>query len=153
MKRALLVAAAVLSAGSGCATMGRQAFQQPIVNLRNVRVVGLGLTGGSVDVVLSVYNPNGNRLDATSLSYRVMIDSVQLGQGTLPQRFAVQDKDSTEVTIPVQFTYAGIGAAGRSILNTGVVNYRVLGDIVVGTVVGNFTVPFSQTGRFSTLAR
>ena len=36
------------------------------------------------------------------------------------------------MTIPVSFTYAGIGAAGRQLLNTGAVNYRVLGDVTVG---------------------
>jgi hypothetical protein len=31
------------------------------------------------------------------------------------------------------------------------VNYRVTGDVIVGTVVGNFTVPYSSTGRFNAL--
>jgi hypothetical protein len=63
---------------------------------------------------------------------------------------AVQSNDSTQVTIPVNFTYAGIGAAGRSLLNSGAVNYHVLGDVTVGSPVGNFTVPYSTTGRFTT---
>ena len=62
----------------------------------------------------------------------------------------MNDNDSSVVTIPVDFTYNGIGAAGRSILNTGAVNYHVLGDVTVGSPVGNFTVPYSSTGRFTT---
>jgi hypothetical protein len=54
------------------------------------------------------------------------------------------------VNIPVDFTYAGVGAATRSLLNTGVVTYHVLGEIKVGSTVGSFTVPYSQTGRFTT---
>jgi hypothetical protein len=50
----------------------------------------------------------------------------------------------------VSFTYAGIGAAGRSLLNTGAVDYHVLGDVTVGSPVGNFTVPYNTTGRFTT---
>jgi hypothetical protein len=30
------------------------------------------------------------------------------------------------------------------------VNYRVEGDVTVGTMVGNYTVPYSATGRFTT---
>jgi len=132
--------------------LGRQAFQQPVVNLRDVRVRGLGITGGSLDVMLNVYNPNHYRLDATRLTYRVDLagDSITIASGALDSRFTVQESDSTIVTIPVSFTYAGVGAAGRSILATGAVNYHVLGDVTVGSPVGNFTVPYSSTGRFTT---
>src|SRR5690242_21799792 len=33
-------------------------FDQPIVAMRDVRLAGAGLTGGSMDIVVSVYNPN-----------------------------------------------------------------------------------------------
>jgi hypothetical protein len=37
-------------------------------------------------------------------------------------------------------------------MNTGSVNYTVKGDVTVGSPIGvNVTVPFSQTGRYSTL--
>jgi LEA14-like dessication related protein len=151
-KFTLAVVAASAFAVAGCSALGRAAFQNPVVNLRSVAVRGLGLTGGSLDVKLSVYNPNHYRLDATQLRYRVNLagDSVTVASGTLAQQFTVQETDSTVVTIPVDFTYAGIGAAGRSILNTGAVNYHVLGDVTVGSPVGNFTIPYSTTGRFTT---
>lgn len=148
-KLALLVAAS--AAIAGCSALGNAAFQQPVVNLKDVQVRGVGLTGGSLDVILSVYNPNRYRLDATRLSYRLNMagDSMTVATGSLDSRFTVQKNDSTNVTIPVSFTYAGLGAAGRSIMNTGAVNYHVLGDVTVGTPVGNFTVPYSSTGRFT----
>jgi LEA14-like dessication related protein len=152
-KLALVAATAVtLVAGAACSTLGRAAFKQPVVNLRDVRVRGIGLTGGTIDVLLSVYNPNHFRLDASRLTYRVALagDSVTLANGAIESRFSVQDNDSTVVTIPVSFTYAGIGAAGRSLLNSGAVDYHVLGDVTVSTVIGNFTVPYSSTGRFTT---
>ena len=88
--------------------------------------------------MLSVYNPNGYRLDATQLTYRVNLagDSITVADGTMSNRFTVQDNDSTVVTIPVNFSYAGIGAAGRSILNNGAVDYHVLGNVTVGSPVG-----------------
>ena len=149
---AVAVAASATVAGVGCSALGRQAFEQPVVNLRDVRVRGLGITGGSLDVMLNVYNPNHYRLDATRLTYRVALagDSITIAGGALDSRFTVQESDSTIVTIPVSFTYAGVGAAGRSILATGAVNYHVLGDVTVGSPVGNFTVPYSSTGRFTT---
>ena len=154
MRRLLFSAAtAAIAITAGCSTLGKAAFQQPIVNLRDVAVQGVGLTGGQLAVRLNVYNPNGYRLDATRLSYNVQVgdtgNGVNLASGTLDNQFTVQSGDSTTVTIPVSFTYAGIGAAGRQLLNSGAVPYRVNGDVTVGTVVGNFTVPYSSTGRFT----
>ena len=148
---AVAVSAAAVTFGA-CSMLGRAAFQQPVVTLRSVAVRGLGLTGGSLDVKLNVFNPNHYRLDATQLRYRVNLagDSINVASGTLESRFTVNDRDSSVVTIPVDFTYNGIGAAGRSILNTGAVSYHVLGDVTVGSPVGSFTVPFSSVGRFTT---
>jgi LEA14-like dessication related protein len=147
---ALTVTAAVVA--SGCSALGRAAFKEPAVTLKNVQIRGLGLTGGSLDVVLSVANPNHFRLDATRLNYRVEMagDSITVASGTLDSRFTVEDSKTADVTIPVSFSYAGLGAAGRSILNTGAVNYHVLGDVTVGSPIGSFTVPYSSTGRFTT---
>jgi LEA14-like dessication related protein len=145
-------AAAAIAVVAGCSTLGKQAFQQPIVHLQDVRVNGVGLTGGNLDVKLSVYNPNGYRMDATRMTYNVTIgDNVNLAAGAVDNRFTVNSNDSSVVTVPVSFTYTGIGAAGRQLMNTGGVDYHVTGDVTVGTVVGNFTVPYSATGRFNAL--
>jgi LEA14-like dessication related protein len=155
MRRIVLGAATVaIAATAACSALGKQAFQQPVVQLKDVAVQGIGLTGGQLAVKLNVFNPNGYRLDATRLSYNVIVGddgsgATNLATGTLDSRFTVQSGDSTTVTIPVSFTYAGIGAAGRQLMNSGAVPYRVRGDVTVGTVVGNFTVPYSSTGRFT----
>ena len=153
MRRLVLggVVAAVV-ATAGCSALGMRNFQQPIVHLQDVRVNGLGLTGGNLDVKLSVYNPNGFKLDATRLTYNLFVgDSVHMAEGTMDNHFTVNSNDSSFVTIPVNFTYAGIGAAGRQLLNTGGVNYRVVGNVAVGTIIGSFNVPFTSNGRFNAI--
>jgi LEA14-like dessication related protein len=147
----LLAFAAVGLGAAGCASLGRATFKEPDVQLKEVVVTGLGLTGGSVDVVLSVYNPNGYKLDALSMTYQVDIDAIKLGEGELDGRFVVPERDSSTVRLPVRFTYAGLGAAGRALMQSGTVNYRVRGDFKVATPIGNFTRPYDQTGRYSTM--
>lgn len=153
MRRMMLAAAmAATAVVAGCSVLGKSAFEQPVVHLQDVRLNGVGLTGGNLDVTLSVYNPNGYRLDATRMSYNVVVgDSVRFATGTLDNRFTVNQGDSTIVTIPVSFSYSGLSAAARQMMNTGGVNYHVTGDVTVGTVVGNYTVPYSATGRFNAL--
>lgn len=152
MRKLAIVAAALTVAA--CSALGRAAFQNPVVNLRDVRVLGLGASGGQLEVHLGVYNPNNYRLDATRLTYRAFVgDSVGLANGTLDTRTTVQAGDSTIVKIPVSFTYSGLGAAGMQLLRTGSVTYRIAGDVTVGSPVGNFTVPYNTTGQFNTMAR
>lgn len=151
--RAALTAgsALTLTALAGCASIGRQVFDTPIVTFKDVRVNGLGLQGGSLDVVLNVYNPNHYGLSAQRLDYQVVVDSVPLGTGAITRSFGVPGSDSTEVRLPVTFSYAGLGSAGRALLSRGVVNYRVLGNITVGTPIGNFTRPFDRTGQYNSI--
>lgn len=149
MRRNIAVAALAGLALAGCATLGLGGFKEPIVHFNDAKIRGLGLSGGSMDVVLSVYNPNGFDLNATRLTYRVLVEDKDLGSGALNDAFKVQDNDSTYVTIPINFTYAGLGAAGRQLLSSGSINYRVIGDFTVSTPIGSFTRPYDQTGRFS----
>ena len=150
--RTIFAAPATLAL-AGCATLGLGGFKEPLVHFNDARLRGLGLSGGSVDVVLSVYNPNGFDLNATRLTYKLFVENSELGTGALNNAFRVGDNDSTYVTIPIDFTYAGLGAAGRELLTRGTVNYRVTGDFTVSTPLGNFTRPYDQTGRFSSFGR
>ncbi|HUQ20433.1 MAG TPA: LEA type 2 family protein [Gemmatimonadaceae bacterium] len=151
MRRRIFLAVAAAAALGGCATMGMGgAFRQPLVNFSDVKIRGLGLSGGALDIVLSVYNPNGYNLNATRLTYKLMVEDKELGNGVLDRAFRVHGKDSTFVTIPMDFTYAGLGSAGSALLRSGSVNYRVIGDIGIDAGgAGTFTVPYDQRGRFS----
>lgn len=152
MKKIVVIAVAL--AAVGCSALGRAAFQNPVVNLRNVRLLGLGTQGGNLEVQLGVYNPNQYRLDATRLTYRVFVgDSVSVGSGAIDTQTTVQAGDSTIVRVPIEFSYAGIGAAAMQLMRTGSVSYRVGGDVTVGSPVGNFTVPYNATGRFNALSQ
>ena len=144
-----LAVAAVLAGTTGCKTVGRQMLKEPVVSLRDVKLVGIGATGGTLDILLNVYNPNDFRLDGTRITYRVFADSVAVGGGSIDQRFTVQNADSTELRLPLTFTYAGLGAASRQLQNQGSVNYRVTGEIEVATPIGNFTRPYDQSGRYT----
>ncbi len=134
---------------SSCASLARATLGEPVVTLRNVQVTGLGLQGGSLNVVLGVYNPNAIPLRAVALSYNVFVDSARLATGAAPSEYDLKGGDTTIVTLPVSFTYAGVGAAVQQMLNRGSVTYRVAGDIGVRTPAGTITRPYSRTGTYA----
>jgi LEA14-like dessication related protein len=143
-------AATLFTATAGCATLGMLgSFIEPVVNFKDLRLTGLGTQGGSVDIILSVYNPNRFDLEGVRLTYQLTVDNVRFGEGALDTRFMVRRGDSTEVRLPLSFTFAGIGTAGRQIVTMGAVNYNVTGDLTVATPLGNFTRPYTQDARFT----
>ena len=151
MKRIALSMVALFA--TACATLGYASFKEPVVTYKDAVITGLGMSGGSLEVALNVYNPNSFRLDGTALTYRLSVDSVPFGNGTLSDRFVVQEGDSTQVKLPLSFTYAGVGQAGRQLIQTGSVNYTIAGEITVSTPIGNYTRPYSGKGKLTTLSR
>lgn len=151
--RAAIVAAGLTLVGGavGCATLGRAVFKEPVVNFRSIRLNGLGITGGSMDLELAVYNPNSFNLETTRFTYNLLMDSVQVADGLIDTRRTFTSGDTSVVTIPINFTYAGLGRVGQELMRSGTINYRVLGDLTVDTPLGNFTRPYDQTGRFTPL--
>lgn len=144
-----LLAASTALLLAGCAALGRSTFREPVVTLRSVAVTGVSLAGGSMEVELQVANPNRYALDAPALRYRLDVDTVQVATGELEGRFRVEARDSAVVRLPLQFTFRGLGAAGRSLLLSGTVPYRVRGDLTVSTPLGTFTQPFDRAGRYA----
>lgn len=146
---ALLTMSIVLTTGVACATFNPLSYQNPVVTVRDVQVNGLSLAGGTLDIVLNVYNPNHFKLDATRITYKLMVDTVTFGSGASDSRFTVQSGDSLQVPLPLTFSWNGVGTAGRQLMNSGKVNYHVLGDVTVGASVGTFTIPYDRTGTFT----
>ncbi|HEU4565274.1 MAG TPA: LEA type 2 family protein [Gemmatimonadaceae bacterium] len=147
--------AVMLAATGACASSGRSnpaPFYRPMVSLRDVRPSTVGIGGGTVELVLNVYNPNDYRLVAPRFTYRVLVDSVRVATGVYDADIVIPGDDSVKVRLPAQFTYASARAAGRSLLGSGSVNYRVVGDITVGTPYGRFRAPYDRAGWFSPLA-
>ena len=143
-------AAAMLAlAAASCATVAKAAFSQPVVTLHDVRLTAVGFDGGTLQVVLGVWNPNDFDLDASSVTYQVMVDSSVVGSGASQQRILIPARDSAVVRLPVSFNWAGAGAAGQQLMRNGSVLYEVKGAMRIASGVGTITLPYDQRGRFS----
>lgn len=137
---------------SGCSSLGRAVFKEPVVTFKDARVTGLGISGGAIEVALDIYNPNGYRLDGTKVTYEITVENVKFGAGEYNTGFQVDEGQTSTVRLPLSFTYLGVGAAGRQLMQTGSVEYRVAGALSVNTPIGTFTHPYDQKARFSTLS-
>ncbi|MEX2570538.1 MAG: LEA type 2 family protein [Gemmatimonadota bacterium] len=152
----LFVATLLLLALASCGS----AFRQPDVRLQNVQLAGLGLRGGTLVVELEVTNPNRFSLNANELRYQLAIADIEserdtvwldFASGTYSEPFDVGAGETTEVRVPVEFTYSGLGGATTSLLRAGTFNYRASGTVDVSTPLGTYDVPFRRGGTVSLL--
>jgi LEA14-like dessication related protein len=130
----------------GCAGMG-DLFREPDFRLNRVVVRDLGLTGGSIDLLIDVNNPNRFDLRGTGLELGFDVSGSHLGDARLTNDFAVMKGELTTLTVPLSFEWAGVGSAVRSALGSGEIPYTMKGQATLQTPFGRYSVPFSQEGR------
>ena len=138
-----LVAAAVML---GCAG-GFNNFEEPVVSLRQVTVRGVGLTGGNMDLVVDVFNPNGFDLRGTRLQLGFDVEGSHVGDITYEDEFQVQRGDTTSVVLPLRFNWNGVSSAVRAALGYGDIPYTMKGQATVKTPFGDRVIPFTRQGR------
>ncbi len=139
MGRNRIRASGVLAAGmlallaSGCWPR----IDQPEVWLTGARLVSLGISGGVLDVELGIYNPNDFEVRADGLTYDLDFedpdgeDWLDFAEGRIDELMPVPAGDTVTVVVPVEFSYRGLGAAVRGLLERGSFEYRVSGVVAV----------------------
>lgn len=146
----------LLAVAGGCTSV----FNQPEVTLQSVQVGGLGIRGGTLLVNVEVINPNSFSLSADELTYQLAVSDpeepqdsawIDFASGTYDQAFSVGARDTAVVQIPVEFSYAALGAAAGSIVRAGTFTYRASGTVDVRTPLGRRQVPFRKRGTVALL--
>ena len=133
---------------SSCATLRNAlTFAQPQIDLRQINVTSLGLSGGTMDLVFDVYNPNGYRLRSTRLEVGVELAGTDFGQALIDKPLDLSPQNHSQVVMPVRFTWAGVGAAARSLLESQQLPYGLSGAVLVETAIGDKRVELKSSGN------
>lgn len=152
--RARFATAALLAMTTfaACRTAGPPVpFESPTVSLRDVKISGVGLRGGSLDLTILVYNPNSYSLHQPRVKYRVHVESHKLAEGVFDTDLVLAAHDSALMRVPATVGFLAAGRAGNAVLGHGSANYRVRGEITVGTMYGRFRFPYDRTGSYAPL--
>jgi LEA14-like dessication related protein len=133
---------------AGCATI-RSAlnFQEPQVELQEINITGMGLTGGTLDLVFDVYNPNEYRLRSTRLEMGVDLEGTHFGDALIDRPLDLSPTNHSRVVMPLRFEWAGVGAAARGLLTRQALKYVVRGAVLLDTPLGEKRVQLSGAGN------
>jgi LEA14-like dessication related protein len=122
-------------------------FKEPDVQLERVVVRGISVTGGNLDLILKVENPNNFTLEGTRLEVGFDVEGEHLGDIAYDDDFAVTENGTTTLTLPLQFGWTGVASAVRAALGYGELPYRMKGQVELKTPWGRKQVPFTREGR------
>jgi LEA14-like dessication related protein len=133
---------------SSCATLRNALpFEKPDVALTQINITGLGLQGGTMDLVFDVYNPNQYRLRSTRLEVALQLAATDFGEALIDKPLDLSPQNHSQVIMPVRFTWAGVGAAARSLLQSQELPYGVTGAVLLDTPIGDRRVELKSTGN------
>lgn len=139
--------AAGISVVAGCATVRNALhFAEPQIALQEINVTGLGLSGGTLDLVFDVYNPNQYRLRSTRLDVSLELAGTYFGEALIDKPLDLSPENHSRVVMPVRFTWSGVGAAARSLLETQELPYGITGAVLLDTPLGEKTVQLRSKG-------
>lgn len=133
---------------SACATLRNAlTFEKPQIELQEINVTGLGLSGGTLDLVFDVYNPNDYRLRSTRLEVGLELAGTDFGDALIDKPLDLSPVNHSRVTMPVRFTWSGVGAAARSLLESQELPYGLTGAVLLETPIGEKRVEIKSTGN------
>ncbi len=130
-----------------CATLSRLTFQEPELRLEAINITGLGITGGTFDLVFDVYNPNDYRIRSTRLEVGVDLEGTHFGDALLERPLDLSPTNHSRVVVPVRFEWAGVGAGARAMLTRQALGYGVTGTVFLDTPLGDRTVTLQGKGN------
>ena len=121
--------------------------EEPQIALQEINVTGLGMTGGTLDLVFDVYNPNQYRLRSTRLEVGLQLASTDFGEALIDKPLDLSPQNHSRVVMPVRFTWVGVGAAARSLLQSQALPYGVTGAVILDTPLGERRVQLRSNGK------
>ena len=130
-----------------CATLGRLSFKEPELQLETINVTGVGLTGGTFELVFDAYNPNDYRLRSTRLEVGVDLEGTHFGDALLERPLDLSPTNHSRVVVPVRFEWAGLGAGAKALLTRRAVGYGLTGAVLLETPLGDKRVALKGSGN------
>lgn len=144
--RVFSVSVAVLAAG--CATLGHALrFDEPVIALEEIRITGIGLSGGTLDLALDVFNPNEFKLRSTRLELGIDLENAHFGDALLETPVELPAQQHTLVVVPVRFAWAGVSAGARGLLMKQAIGFTLTGTASLDTPIGNRRVRVRGSGN------
>ncbi len=143
MRRVLSYSLFSLILLSGCALF-RNAFKEPEVRYRDVRVENVTFSGAEIVPRFTVDNPNHVGGDIRDVEYRLYLDDILITENRLDEPISLKANGRTEVNLPIPVNFLDIYRDYQSVRGRKV-PYRIEGSMKAFA----FTFPIDVKGEIT----
>lgn len=133
-----------LSATLGCEAREQkaaEALQKCDIGLIDVRIVSLGFTSASLELVFSITNPNSISVTFDRADYDLYGSEKYLGHGFISRKVNIPPSASRTVSSPFEVLYSDVGKVAWDILRGENVSWKITGKAYINTPKGEMEVP------------
>ena len=143
----------VVTSLTGCSLI----IKEPVVRVTDVQAASIGLSGGTLKVIVELENPNRFALKGNAFNYRLELAQeagveattwLTLFDGEREGVVEVPSHETARVEVEVPFEYASVGVVIGRLLRQGELEYRFSGSLEFRTPIGGVGVPFDERGTF-----
>jgi LEA14-like dessication related protein len=125
----------------------------PKITMEGIKLKKLNLTGAELLLNLQLDNPNAFSATLNRLNYALSIGGQEVASGLTSQAIPVNQKASSQITIPVSLNFLQSGRTLYNILTSNKnFDYKITGDFDFSTSLqslGNINVPFERSGKIN----
>lgn len=126
-------------------------LKSPKLDVRNLEIQNLSLSGADVVLKLAFDNPNGFGLDINQLAYDLQVNGDRWAGGTALQDVTIRENGITELDIPISLNISQIGMSAYRILSgSEPLDYQLKGHFNVTALhelLGSTNVNLNRSGK------
>jgi LEA14-like dessication related protein len=143
----LVLGLAVLLVILSCTT--GSSLQDPRIEVETIRITGVFQDSFDLEGILRIHNPNDLAAKTAGYRYRLEVEGRRLVGGESSQGFAIAPRATFRLTIPGTIAFADLLAAADRALAQEEIRYVLSGTLLMDTLIGKYSVPFSQEGKLN----
>src|SRR5437867_3016312 len=98
-------------------------------------------------VLMTRYPPCVSPLSSDCVSHPSELASTDFGEALIDTPLDLSPQNHSQVVMPVRFTWAGVGAAARSLLQSQALPYGITGAVILDTPIGERRVQLQSNGK------
>jgi LEA14-like dessication related protein len=129
---------------AGCSSF----VKEPVVTVKDLKVVSLDAAGAGMELSLAVKNPNPYDIKLLGFSYDLKVMSLPLTKGGAREEIKFPSHEETEVKIPIRIPYGDLLEILKRMPNPDAVPYQLAAGLDLDSPLGQLSVPVSRSGTY-----
>ncbi|MDH5717332.1 MAG: LEA type 2 family protein [Spirochaetia bacterium] len=134
---------------SGCKTLAETVFTEPTIQIEDVTITDLALSGVSLDITFSIDNPNSIGLTLKKFLYKFYIEDEKMVESDKEEPLIIEGNSKTTQVVPITIKFSGLEKGITGILNKDELKYAYAGFLTLDTPVGDMMFDLETEGEIS----